>query len=59
MITVVKASYCSCVHEESAFPAKLLHRELQQPGLRDGPLVDVQRSLTIHTDQNNQDKSNK
>lgn len=42
-----KASYRSSIHEESCLPAELLHRQLQESGLRDGPLIDVQSSLTM------------
>lgn len=41
--------YHSSIHEESSFPAELLHRQLQHPRLRDGAVVDVQRSLRVET----------
>lgn len=37
--------YRSSIHEEGGLPAELLHRQLQQSGLRDGPFIDVQSSL--------------
>lgn len=43
----MNVSYHSSIHEEGSLPAELFHRQLQQPGLRDGPLVDVQGSLRI------------
>lgn len=43
----LKALYRSGIHEESCLPAQLLHRKLQQSGLRDGPLIDVQSSLRM------------
>lgn len=40
-------SYHSSIHEESSFPAELLHRQLQHSGLRDGAFVDVQSALKM------------
>lgn len=52
---MLKASYHPSVHEKSSFPAELLHRQLQQSGLRDGPLVNVQSSLKMKKKKNQDD----
>lgn len=44
---VSSKSYHSSIHEESSFPAELLHRQLQHSGLRDGAFVDVQSALKM------------